>query len=219
MLTSRVRGQLVLGAALLLIAVFALRFLESPLAAWSTAHAELSSRWDIAALTAAFSLLPMVLQIVALSLASAALLGGPRRLLPSIPFLWAAVQLLLAWLGRPELRSWASAHLPPPLWRLWAELYAGQVSPLSHGFGARQVVAALLGAALASAALRRLRRQLPVPVTRVTLICVGRPAHRPARSAAAPALSPAAPVDSVVPMPYPAREYRVSGDGIRALPR
>jgi len=212
MLTTRVRGRLVLGAALLLAAAFALRFLESPLAAWSTAHADVSSRWGIAALTVAFYLLPTVLQIVALSLASAALLGAQRPLLSYIPFFWAAVQLLLAWLGRPELRSWASAHLSPPLWRLWAELYAGQVSPLSHGFGARQVVAALLGAALARAALRPLRRQPPVPVTGVTLICLGRPAYRPA-------LRSAAPEDSVAAVSHPVREYRASGGGARGLPR
>lgn len=175
MRTTRLRGRLVVTGALLLAAAFTLRFLESPLAAWSAAHANAASDSGIAAFTLIFSIVPTVLQIVAMSLASAALIDASVWALPYIPLLWAAVHVLLAWLGRPELRNWAAAHLSLPLWRLWAGLSAGQVSALSHGFGARQVMAALLGAAIAAACLTPLRREGRARVTGITLVCLRRP--------------------------------------------
>lgn len=174
MLTTKTRGRLVSGGALLLGAAFAWRFLESPFAAWAAGHA--SAHWNVAALALVFAAVPTVLQIVALSLATAALPRVPLRALPYVPFLWPALHLLLGWLGRPELKSWAATHLSLPLWRLWTGLAAGQVSVLSHGFGARQVVAALLGAAIASACLRPLwRAHRAVRVTGVTVLCLNRP--------------------------------------------
>jgi hypothetical protein len=158
MVSTAFRRRLVVSGALLLAAAFSLRFFESPLAAWSAAGADGSPRWDIGALTLALSVVPTVLQILALSLASVALVGRSSRSLPWIPFFWAAVSLGLACLGRPELKSWAAANLPAPLWRLWVDLSAGQVSALAHGFGARQVVAALAGVAVAGLALRAVVR-------------------------------------------------------------
>jgi hypothetical protein len=87
-----------------------------------------------------------VLQIVALCLATAALCAVSRRLQWWGPARWALLSLALASLARPELKNWAGAHLPDPLWRLWSALSAEQVSALSHGFGASQLAAALLGA-------------------------------------------------------------------------
>jgi len=154
--TIRLRRRLVFGSAVLLAAAFAVRFCESPLAAWSAAQADGTPRWDVGLLTIVVSGAPTVLQIVALSLASAALLDARPRVLRYVPLFWAALQVLFAWLGAPGPKSWAAAHVASPVWRLWAELSAGQVSALSHGFGARQVVAALLGAAIASACLNTL---------------------------------------------------------------
>lgn len=174
MLSARLRSRLVISGALLLVVAFALRFLESPFAAWAVAHANGSPGAAVAALALMLSTLPTVLQITALSLATAALVRPARALLLAVAAFWAALSLGLAYLVRPELRDWA-AQLPAPLWRAWAGLSAGQLSALSHGFGARQIWAALAGAVLAGACLEALLRRAAPRITRLTLICLVRP--------------------------------------------
>ena len=142
----RLRNRLVLSAAVLLVFAFTLQFFESPLAAWSAAHAEGPGQRAAGVITALLATTPTVLQIVALCLATAALCGVSRGLQWWGPARRALLSLALASFARPELKNWAGAHLPDPLWRLWSALSAEQVSALSHGFGASQLAAALLGA-------------------------------------------------------------------------
>jgi hypothetical protein len=173
----RPRGWLVLGAGALLIVAFGVRFFDSQIADWSTAHSEGPGRGEVRVLTFLLTALPTVLQITALCLATVALLGVSRHARLWVPTLWALLTVLLGLMAQPALKSWAAARLPAPLWRAWSMLSAGQVSALSHGFGAGRLAAALIGAGVGAVWLTALYRG-NTRITGVTILCLTPPRGR-----------------------------------------